>query len=192
MSQETEDLQRVTSAADVIALLALTDELGIQIWMEGGWAVDANLGRETRRHADVDIVVELSDLDRLVAALGVKGYVPVPRDDTRPENFVLGDRHGREVDFHVIEFDPVSGDGIYGPVERCDRYPREALSGRGSILGRDVRCITPDWLVRWHTGYELDADDVADVTALCAQFGIPLPDEYVALARAPLCVKDGW
>lgn len=37
--------------------------------------------------------------------------------------------------------------------------------------GRTVDCIMPEWLVRFHTGYEVDATDWADVSALCARFG---------------------
>ena len=166
---------------DVLGLLDLAARLGVRLWLDGGWAVDANLGRQTRRHADVDIVVTWADLDRLLGALRARGYRPVPRDDTRPENFVLGDDAGHEVDFHVIELDPETGDGRYGPPERGDVFPAAALSGRGTIGGRHVACITPDWLIRWHTGYEPDPDDLADVSALCATFDIPLPEEYVAL-----------
>jgi len=62
--------------------------------------------------------------------------------------------------------------------------PVEALAWSGRIDGRHVACMPPEWLVRWHTGYALDADDLADVTALCTQFGIPLPGEYVALRES--------
>jgi lincosamide nucleotidyltransferase A/C/D/E len=46
------------------------------------------------------------------------------------------------------------------------------------LAGRDVACITPEWLVASHTGYDVDEADWADVSALCAQFGIAVPDEY--------------
>ena len=72
--------------------------------------------------------------------------------------------------------------GQYGPPGRGEfAYEADALVGTGTINGRPVACMSPHWLVRWHTGYELGADDLADVTALCERFGIPLPDEYVRL-----------
>ena len=40
-------------------------------------------------------------------------------------------------------------------------------------------CVTPEWLVRSHTGYEVDAPDWADVCALCERFGIPIPREFL-------------
>src|SRR6266508_3220537 len=86
-----------------------------------------------------------------------RGCGPVPRDDTRAWNFVLGDDAGHEVDFHVIVLDE-HGRGQYGPPENGESYPAEALAGTGTVEGRTVDCITPEWLVRFHTGYEVDVD----------------------------------
>lgn len=172
------------TATDVVAFLELASRLGIRTWLDGGWAVDAYLGRQTRRHGDLDIVIEERHLAALVDALVDRGYEPVPRDDTRAWNFVLGDAEGHEVDFHVIVIE-ADGRGRYGPPPRGEFwYDPEALGWTGEIAGRPVACMPPAWLVRWHTGYELDADDLADVSALSDQFGIPLPDEYLALRES--------
>jgi hypothetical protein len=32
--------------------------------------------------------------------------------------------------------------------------------------------------VRFHTGYDVDEDDWADVSRLCERFGIPVPADY--------------
>jgi lincosamide nucleotidyltransferase A/C/D/E len=52
------------------------------------------------------------------------------------------------------------------------------LTGKGTIKGRTVDCIRPEWLVRFHTGYQVDETDWADVSALCERFGVPVPREY--------------
>jgi lincosamide nucleotidyltransferase A/C/D/E len=170
-----------TTAEDVVALLDVLDGVGIRVWLDGGWAVDACLGEQTRPHADLDIVIEERHLETVVDTLHGRGYRPLPRDDTRPWNFVLGDTAGHQVDFHVIVIDAV-GRGRYGPPELDDFcYEAEALAWTGTIGGHPVSCMPPEWLVRWHTGYELDAFDIADVTALCERFAIPLPDEYARL-----------
>ncbi|HEX4897759.1 MAG TPA: hypothetical protein VFV53_05305 [Candidatus Limnocylindrales bacterium] len=169
------------TAADVVAFLDLASRRGIRVWLDGGWAVDTCLGRQTRRHGDLDIVIEERQLASLVGALDDRGYRAVPRDDTRSWNFVLGDDEGHAIDFHVIAIG-ADGRGRYGPPGPGEFwYEREALAWTGEIAGRPVACMPPGWLVRWHTGYELDADDLADVSALCGQFDIALPDEYVAL-----------
>jgi len=165
------------TAADVLAFLDLMASHGVRIWIDGGWAVDACLGAQTRRHDDLDIVIEEHDLSTAVDVLHGRGYRPVPRDDTRPWNFVLGDIGGHEIDFHVIVLDS-AGNGRYGPPENDDWYPASALAGTGRIDGRPVACTTAEWLVLSHTGYQLDEADWADVSKLCARFGIPLPAEY--------------
>jgi lincosamide nucleotidyltransferase A/C/D/E len=46
------------------------------------------------------------------------------------------------------------------------------------VAHQSVRCISPEWLVRFHTGYPVDDDDWADVSALCARFDLPVPVDY--------------
>jgi len=171
------------TADDVCGVLTLLDARNIRVWLDGGWAVDACLGCQTRRHSDLDIVIEERDAPTAVAALRERGYAPVPRDDTRAWNFVLGGDAGHQVDFHIIALDEHGHGiyGIYGPPENVESYPAEALAGIGTVNGRNVACIAPEWLVSFHTGYDVDATDWADVSALCERFGIPVPNEYLPL-----------
>ena len=166
------------TAEDVLEFLDLMSALGIHVWLDGGWAVDACLGHPTRRHSDLDLVIEDSHLKAAVASLAARGYKAAPRTDTRPWNFALGDDSGHEIDFHVVVLD-ASGLGIYGPPENGESYPAESLGGIGTIGGRSVACITPEWLVKFHTGYPLDAIDWADVSALCEKFGLSIPADYL-------------
>jgi lincosamide nucleotidyltransferase A/C/D/E len=163
--------------ADLCAFLDLSASLGVELWLDGGWAVDAWLGGQTRPHADVDIVIESRDLSTLVEALRERGYDDVPRDDTRAWNFVLGDGDGHLVDFHVIDLGP-DGTGIYGPPPPEFIFPADSLTAVTGLCGRKVRAIPPHRLVEFHTGYEPDADDQADVLALCDRFDIAVPPQY--------------
>jgi lincosamide nucleotidyltransferase A/C/D/E len=52
-------------AAAAVDLLRLFESAGIDVWLDGGWAVDAALGGQTRSHKDLDIIVQISDLPRL-------------------------------------------------------------------------------------------------------------------------------
>jgi RNA polymerase sigma-70 factor (ECF subfamily) len=157
---------------DALAFVRLTRSIGVHIWIDGGWAVDACLGEQTRRHADLDIVVERRDVETLVEAMHVLGYRDVPRDDTRSWNFVLGDDAGHEIDFHVIAIDDL-GRGVYGPAENEDYWPAQALNWSGGVIGgQGVPCTSPEWLIASHTGYELGSKDIADVAALRAKFGM--------------------
>lgn len=168
---------------DAAALLGLFEQHGLVVWVDGGWAVDAILGEETRPHGDLDVVVQEKDLEALTNLLDRGGYRPQVRNDTSPWNFVLGDAKGREVDVHVVRLD-AAGDGIYGPPERKVSYPADALTGRGVIGGVPVRCISAEWLVQFHVGYAFDDQDVADVLALHWRLGVPLPQEYLPYATS--------
>lgn len=165
------------NAADVIKLCQDLQNLGVRIWLDGGWGVDALLGRQTREHTDVDIIVEGKHLRILQNHLQEQGYEPVERDDTCAWNFVLGDSQGREVDVHVINLDG-QGNGIYGPLERGMMYPAPALMGAGSISGLVVYCLTPEYQLESHTGYKLKQKDYQDCLALCEKFGLKLPKDY--------------
>jgi len=177
MAPQAAGERREMTADDVGWLLSLIEALGVRIWIDGGWAVDACLGVQTRRHGDVDIVIEQRDLLALVAALRSHGYGAVARDDTRPWNFVLGDEHGHEIDFHVIVLGR-DGAGVYGPPDHGVLFPAESLTGSGIIAGREVACISPQWQVAFRTGYAVDETDWADVKALSERFGIQMPDDY--------------
>jgi lincosamide nucleotidyltransferase A/C/D/E len=167
--------------SDVLELLELADRVGVEFWVDGGWGVDAALGVQTRTHSDLDILIERRHEPSLAAALVELGFAPVERDDTRAWNYVLGDGRGREVDFHVVERLP-DGNWAYGPqggpVEAV--IPEQAMTAIGRIGDRPVRCLTPQAQVGYHTGYPVDAEDWADVSALCERFGIPVPEDYRA------------
>ncbi|RJR29232.1 tRNA nucleotidyltransferase [Candidatus Microgenomates bacterium] len=163
-------------SADVIKIYKLLTDNNIDVWLDGGWGVDALLGKQTREHGDVDIVVQEKDISRLRQLLGEKGYQEVKRDDTSAWNFVLGNGE-LLVDVHVVVFDE-KGNGIYGPKERGVFYPAYSFKGTGKIEGLDVNCLTAEYQVESHTGYEIDKDDYNDVSALCEKFNIPLPKEY--------------
>jgi lincosamide nucleotidyltransferase A/C/D/E len=168
----SESLTSGMTPKDVIGVVTVLEQEGIEVWVDGGWGVDALLGRQTRNHADLDIAIKHADVAAARRILKERGYRDVPRDDTKDFNFVLGDEDGHRVDVHSFTFDD-AGKCIYG----CP-YPSDSLTGTGAIAGRGVKCISPEWMVRFHSGYALDSDDYHDVLTLCDAFGIHLPSEY--------------
>jgi lincosamide nucleotidyltransferase A/C/D/E len=165
------------SAETVMELLQGFSALGVRVWLDGGWGVDALLGEQTRPHADLDIVVQKNDRQAIETFLRGRGYRDVPRNDTRAWNFVLGDMNGNEIDVHVIEVSD-SGDGIYGPFEDGNKYPAAALTGIGSIAGNAVLCMSAGYQVANHVGYPPRARDLEDVENLCRRFGLRRPKEH--------------
>lgn len=160
------------TAKDVVEFVQLLGQHHLKVHIDGGWGVDALLGKQTRTHSDLDIALQHKDVPQVRALLEARGYQDVPRNDTRDCNFVLGDEEGHLVDFHSFTFDS-DGKLIFGVP-----YPLESLTGTGSINGQPIHCISPEWMVKFHTGYPLDENDYKDVKALCQRFGVEMPSEY--------------
>jgi lincosamide nucleotidyltransferase A/C/D/E len=167
----TKDHPEMT-ASDVIEFVRLLNSHGIDVCIDGGWGVDALLGQQTRPHNDLDIAVEHKDVPQIRALLEARGYTDVPRDDTRDCNFVMGDAQGHLIDFHSYTFD-AAGKLTFGVP-----YPFDSLHGSGAINGFPVTCITPEWMVKFHTDYKLDENDYHDVKLLCQHFGFTIPADY--------------
>ncbi|HMF95833.1 MAG TPA: hypothetical protein VKE96_16140 [Vicinamibacterales bacterium] len=165
------------TGTDVADLIALLDQHGLEVYVDGGWAVDAVLGQQTRLHDDLDIALPHAQVPRLRALLETRGFREQRRDDSWECNFVLVDEAERRVDVHSYTLD-AAGLNVGGVT-----YSAEQLTGRGVVGGYSVRCISPEWLVKFHTGYELDDNDWHDVRLLCERFQIPLPDEYLKFTR---------
>jgi lincosamide nucleotidyltransferase A/C/D/E len=159
-------------AQNVIEIVQLFEENAIEVHIDGGWGVDALLGEQTRTHADLDVAVQHRDVAQIRVLIGARGYRDRLREDTRDCNFVLADHQGHQIDVHSYAFDSM-GNHVYG-IE----YPYDSLSGYGTVNQYPVRCISPEWMVKFHTGYAFDENDYRNVKALCEHFGIPLPLEY--------------
>ncbi len=166
---------------DVAELVRLLAKASIGVWLEGGWAVDALLGEQTRRHDEIDVVVRDSDLPRLLEILAKEGFNRT--EGGRPFNFVLIDAKDRKVDVHAIVFDN-AGNGLYGPPSadcKQEMYQAGALRGRGVVGGKAVRCVSPVFLMAYYTGYPISPTDAHDVQQLHRRFGLDLPAEYRAV-----------
>src|SRR6266545_3639246 len=171
------------TGAEVVRIVDYLEETGIRLWLDGGWGVDALVGEETRAHGDLDAAVELDKTDLVIAALVPLGF-RVEVDD-RPTRLVLAASDGRRIDLHPLVFDEEdNGTQIgAGPNGGDAVYPTQGLSGRGIVCGRTVACLTPELLLRHHTGYEPTAKDRHNVRVLCQRFGLPLPGGYLEAAR---------
>jgi lincosamide nucleotidyltransferase A/C/D/E len=127
-------------------------------------------------HEDLDIALQQKDVPKLCELLEADGYREVKRDNRW--NFVLGDPEGRKIDLHAFVFDE-QGNAVEGIP-----YPPTSLTGTGSIDGHTVRCISADYQVKSHSGYELRDKDFKNVSALCNRFGIDYPEEYRLLKKS--------
>jgi lincosamide nucleotidyltransferase A/C/D/E len=165
-------------ATRVVELLAGLASAGVVVWLIGGWAIDALLGQERRPHDDLDILVADTDVGRTARVLARDGY----RGDLAPVGATyLVDTAGHQIDVHVVSLQ-ADGAAVYLMDDgESWTYPPGALDGRGRVLGRAVRCLSPQAMMLDHaTGYALDAVHQGDVEALAVAFSIPVPPHQTA------------
>jgi len=89
----------LASASDAL------DSAGLEHWFFGGWAVDLWVGRLTRSHEDIDVLVQRSDEARVAAALAAAGWVHTPHDDDVVGTNYAGDGYELQLTFVVADLD---------------------------------------------------------------------------------------
>ena len=162
-------------AADVLQVLGWLSAAGVKVHVAGGWAVDALVGEQSRRHADLDLAFDAADEQRVLMILRGAGFQMTT--DERPARFVLQDQIGHQVDLHPVAFD-ASGNGQQVGFGR-DTYDYPATEfGRGIIGGQEVGCLSAKLLIQFHVGYEPTDKDINDMELLRDRLGIPLPAPY--------------
>jgi len=161
-------------AGDVIEVVEELEEAGVDVWLDGGWGVDALLEEQTREHDDLDVLVGVDHVPRLIVVLANLGFTGIKTWPDSPEVIVLRDADDRRIDVHPVRFDD-EGNGlqkIEGGKEWT--FPAAGFAGAGTVGGRSVRCLTPEVQILCHAGYELEEDDVRDIHALRVRFGLQL------------------
>ncbi len=156
----------------VTGIYAYLAERGVKIWIDGGWCVDALLGRQTREHPDLDLALERKDEEEFVEHMKGLGYAKRRDGCDTAWNYVLTDDRGRSVDVHVFEYDD-SGRNVYGIA-----YPYGSLTGQGRINGHAVDCVAPQWMFAFKTAYSPAEKDREDVHALSEAFGFEVPPTH--------------
>jgi Aminoglycoside-2''-adenylyltransferase len=96
------------------------------------------------------------------------------------------------VDVHPVTFD-AEGGGVYQDGSGEWVYPAQGFSGRGSVDGKPVRCLSPEVQVLVHAGYELTEKDYRELYLLRERFGIEPPEDLLERVggRRPRCLGSG-
>ena len=169
------------TARDVADVLERLGAVGVEVWVDGGWGVDALVGEQTRAHLDLDLALDRVDVPRARRALEEQGF----RHDESvqpglPARLVMRDARGRNIDLHPLAFDE-RGNG-WQQLSETGRawgaYPAEHLAASGVIDGRIVRCFSPELQLRFRLGYEWTERDEHDV-ALLRRLGVSVPPTTV-------------
>jgi lincosamide nucleotidyltransferase A/C/D/E len=171
----------VLDAGDVLAILDRLEGAGVAVWLDGGWGVDALMGRQSRPHGDLDLVVARDDCAAARAALAAAGFRhDLDAEPGLPARLVLADADGRSADLHPVVFDRAGNGWQELDGDGWGVYPAAGLAGTGVVGGRRVRCLTSELQVRHHLGYPLGDSDRHDLRLLAERFGVAVPPGVAA------------
>jgi lincosamide nucleotidyltransferase A/C/D/E len=85
-------MRMTMTAADVVEILGWLRAASADVWLDGGWGVDALVGEQTREHQELDLIVRDAHEPRMREVLATHGFRQV---GGVPQFFVLADEQGR-------------------------------------------------------------------------------------------------
>ena len=155
---------------DVLEILDVLTKAGTDVWIGGGWGIDALLRTQTRTHRDVDLMHRQEQEPAVVEALAEAGFSEFL--DWRPVRFVVADSQGREIDLHPLVFAPDGSATQASPDPgRPFSYPADCFV-TGEIQNVTVPCLSAEQQVYFHQAYEPTDRDRHDMAHLREAFGI--------------------
>lgn len=168
--------------ADVVEVIDALELAGVDVWVYGGWGIDALLREQTRPHDDLDVIIRADNIEAAIRVTRGLGFSLMT--DDLPQGFVVRDPVDRRIDFHPVRFrsDGSAVQEIRGGGQWV--FSASGLQGTGSVNGREIRCLTPEeQAVRasdqpGDAGYEPDETDRLHMRLLRDRFGITLPYPY--------------
>jgi len=172
-AMKIDDVQRVLSAFEAH---------DVPVYLAGGWGIDALLGRQTRSHDDLDIVIDDYEhqVKRALEALAPLGFRLIASYERRawmPRIAVLEDNTGRCIDLNSLDWkrlaDEVGPFGTYGGARSaCE----QRVFSEGTLGDRRVPCLALDVQLLYHTAFELSASHRRDLDLLRRELGEPDPE----------------
>jgi lincosamide nucleotidyltransferase A/C/D/E len=165
------------TAADVVEILGWLDAASADVWLDGGWGVDALVGEQTREHKDLDLIVRDAHVSRMREVLATHGFAQV---EGVPQSFILADERGREVDVHPVRFDDQGGGHLLGADGEPSGHSSEAFAATGSVSGYRVACLSAEAQMSNHSwGYTPGETDFHDMRLLHDRLGTSLLGPYM-------------
>jgi lincosamide nucleotidyltransferase A/C/D/E len=159
------------SAEDALEIVGWLSAADVDVWLLGGWGVDALVGEQTRDHKDLDLMVRDEHVSRMSDVLNEHGF---RLERGVQGGFGLRDERDRLVDFHPVRFDD-RGNGHFESANRPVEHPAAAFTATGNIAGRRVPCLSAEAQMTGHAwGYTPGDTDFHDMRLLHERMGIPL------------------
>lgn len=165
-------LKGEVKANRVLEIVDALEGSGVHCCLAGGWGVDALVGHQTRRHDDVDIVID--DFARYAPtaceALSPIGFHLIERHQQQlwlPDQWILEDAAASRIDLLSLDWDLVtqattSLQVLPEPTSRDHLFA--GVFEEGTVGGRRVLCLSAPVQRLFHSGFEprhVDRHDLA-------------------------------
>jgi len=156
----------------VLTVLAALEAQDVPVCLAGGWGVDALVGRQTRSHDDLDIVIDNyeHEVQRAVEALAPLGFRLIEsyqRPVLMPRITVLEDDSGRLMDLNSIDWQRLSTRvASLGADDVTPLALRRKVIASGTLGGRPVPCLSAEAQLLFHDGFDLSLPQQLDVRVL--------------------------
>ena len=134
------------TASDVLGVLRACAGAGIQGWIAGGWGVDALMGRQSRRHAHLDLIVAddpwiVSTAHRSICGLGLEYLLERRTPSLLPRRLRYAGDDGRRIDLLPVDLGAP-------PFDASDVDAPPFVMG--TVAGRPVPCLSERLQRRLH------------------------------------------
>lgn len=152
-----------TSLEELLGVVQLLRGIRCPFWLEGGWGVDAMVGRQTRPHRDIDVDIDAALEDEVLSALADRGYAV--ETDWRPNRVELRALGRGWVDVHPLIVDGVGNARQAALDGSWHEFPASFFTV-GHLGGVAVPCVSVEAQRLFRSGYELRTVDHHDLALL--------------------------
>ncbi len=138
----------------MLSVVGALRDAGVSYWVSGGWGVDALVGRCTRIHRDLDLIVEESDVERAVEAILALGYREWYRSESDVPMFSRIVFHNHEIAGQAVDVHPL------------DVGSTHIEFTTGTIEDTEIPCLSVAVQLQTHTAYKKRWRDRADIALM--------------------------
>jgi len=185
-------LSRETGPDELIEVAGALEAANVRYWLAGGWGVDALVGRQTRTHRDLDVVIDRfeSNEPRARHALEAIGFRHVKFDAGgiwMPLRSTLDDDSGHKVELMGIDWPRLTREmraraGAGGATPASDAQVEDVFA-EGTVNGRRVPCLSAQVQRLFHTGFHLEPGGHHNVNLLDSEIGATPGDDTSEATR---------
>lgn len=158
------DFSEGMTSVEVVSVIEWLERHGVTYQVNGGWAVDALIGRQSRVHGDLDVFVDESHVSSFGRWLAARGYAVVVDWSPVRVEWRSGDLR---VDVHPMRLNE-QGDGLQAGFGEETFMHAVVQRTVGHINGRPVVVANAERLLELREGYAPRPVDRHDIALLHA------------------------